>query len=329
MFNSFLFQENHLQIQAARAIMFLKNGKTKPRCLNLPKVHTLNYELNLDGCRQRIYRLLNNHQANGSEALTIEYETAKTYCSPEYHCSFFPATHTCFMLFRRGSGTLIYDDKTYFPKAGDFFLLHAGHYWEFYTDKEDLWEIFWLNANTESAKTIISEFYLDDVVSIPAKNWNEILEKIYQTIAHSDESIYEKREKVFRAVFSLLSDIYRLTCMPKGKSKQEDDAIILKNYIDGHIEESLSIPALSKMVNRTVGNATKIFKETVGLPLKKYILQTKFKLAEKYLLQGKLSVNQISDSLSFCSTQHFSQSFRKIYGCSPLQFQRKWKKEKG
>lgn len=284
------------------------------------------FKLNLDNCRERSYHLYNAPHIPDAEKPKLEYLTAKNYCSPEYYCAFAPASHTCFILFRKGSGTLVYDGVTYHPKAGEFFLLHKGHNWEFYTDKKDLWETLWLNTYTATVEAAISEYRLEGVVAIPPKNWDKDMETIYQIIAHSRETIYEKREKVARAVFSMLSDIYHLVILPKTRTKQENDAIMMKNYIDEHICEPLSVPEISRLVLRSTSRATTVFKNIFGFSVKKYILQSKFKLAEKYLLQGELSIDEISDALSFCNTQHFSQSFRKNYGCSPSQFQKKFRK---
>ena len=286
------------------------------------------FELNLDGCRERSYSLKDFSEISDSEKTKVEYLTAKCYCSPGYRFAISPAGHTCFICFRKGSGTLIYDGVTYHPKAGDFFLLHKGHDWEFFTDKKDLWETIWLNAYPTTVDAAISYYHLEDVVAIPPKNWEKDMETIYEIIAHSSETVYEKRERVARALFSMISDIYRAVVLPKAETKQEKDAILMKNYIDEHACEPLTVPEISRLVLRSTSRATTIFKSFFGFSLKQYILQAKFKLAERYLLDGKLSVDEISNALSFCSTQHFSQSFRKNYGCSPSQFQKRFRKSK-
>ena len=102
----------------------------------------------------------------------------------------------------------------------------------------------------------------------------------------------------------------------------------MKNYIDEHACEPLTVPEISRLVLRSTSSATTIFKSFFGFSLKQYILQAKFKMAERYLLNEHLSVDEISDALSFCNTQHFSKSFRKNYGCSPSQFQKKFRKSK-
>lgn len=286
------------------------------------------FQVILDDCRETAYSLRSAPQTLGAPMPSLEYHTAKCYCAPEYRFKSSPARHNCFIYFRKGSGTLIYDGVTYHPKAGDFFLLQKGHDWEFFTDKKDLWETLWLNTYTATVDAAIKDYGLSNVVAIPPKNWYKALEAIYEIIAHSNESIYEKREKVARALFSMISDIYHAVVLPKSETKQEKDAILMKNYIDEHVCEPLTIPEISRLVLLSASRATTIFKSIYGFSLKKYILQSKFKVAEKYLLEGKKSVDEISDALSFCSTQHFSQSFRKSYGLSPSQFQKRFRKSK-
>ena len=148
------------------------------------------------------------------------------------------------------------------------------------------------------------------------------MDVIYDIIVHSSENNCEKREKVTRALLCMIGDIYRTVMLPKATSKQENDAIAIKDYIDAHANETLTIPEISRLVQRSTSSATTIFKNFFGVSPKQYIMQAKFKLAERLLLEGKLSVDEISDTLSFCSTQHFSKSFRKSYGCSPSQFRK-------
>ncbi len=284
------------------------------------------YKLNLNGCRERSYTLYDSPRINDGKPPRREYLTGKCYCSPDYYFAMSPARHNLFIFFRKGRGTLVYDGVTYHPKAGDFFLLHKGHSWEFYPDKDNLWETVWINSYTAPVEAVISYYHLEDVVAVPQKNWDNEMETVYQIIVHSSETVYDKREKVTRALLSMLGDIYRLVILPKNKSKQETDAIIMKNYIDEHACEPLSVSEISRVVLRSACNATTIFKNAFGFSLKKYILQAKFKLAERLLLEGKLSVDEISGTLSFCSTQHFSKSFRKSYGLSPSQFQKKYRK---
>lgn len=292
----------------------------------MAEAHTI-YKANREGCLEKKYYLHASPRANGIKPFKHECYMAKTYCSPDYYFFMSPATHNCFMFFRKGKGTLIYDGVTYHPKAGDFFLLHKGHSWEFYTDKEDLWETIWINTHMATVEAAISDFCLDNVVAIPPSGWEKHMEALYQIIAHSKETIYEKREKVARMLFSILSDIYHLVTLPKGKSKQETDAITMKSYIDEHACSPLSIPEISRLVMRSESGATTIFKSFFGVSLKQYILQAKFRLAETYLIQGELSIDEIANVLSFCNTQHFSQSFRKNRGCSPSQFQKMHKRK--
>ena len=286
------------------------------------------HKVNLNGCRERTYSLYDFSEISGSGNPKREYYTAKCYCSSEYYFQASSARHNCFIYFRKGRGTLIYDGVTYHPKAGDFFLLHEGHDWEFFPDKKDLWETVWLNTYPSAIDALISYYHLEDVVAIPPMHWDKYMETIYEIIAHSNENNFEKREKTSRALFSMIGDIYRAVVLPKAETKQEKDAITMKNYIDEHACEPLTVPEISRLVLRSTSSATTIFKSFFGFSLKQYILQAKFKMAERYLLNEHLSVDEISDALSFCNTQHFSKSFRKNYGCSPSQFQKKFRKSK-
>ncbi|MBQ7172165.1 MAG: helix-turn-helix transcriptional regulator [Clostridia bacterium] len=59
---------------------------------------------------------------------------------------------------------------------------------------------------------------------------------------------------------------------------------------------------------------------STGQTLHQYVINTRVLKALELLQTTDLSVTDIAAAVGFCSIKHFSQSFKKAYGCSPTHF---------
>ncbi len=58
-----------------------------------------------------------------------------------------------------------------------------------------------------------------------------------------------------------------------------------------------------------------------------YVRNFKMKKAAKLILEGNLSIAEISDQTGFGTQSHFSTAFKKYFGVSPKDYKEKWKEE--
>lgn len=99
-----------------------------------------------------------------------------------------------------------------------------------------------------------------------------------------------------------------------------DEIQYICNFIKIHVTEDLSISNLAKEINYTNYYFSKKFKREVGCGVNEYIQKAKIEQAKVMLRSSTLSVNQISDELSFSSRSYFSTLFKSLTGESPNQF---------
>ena len=91
----------------------------------------------------------------------------------------------------------------------------------------------------------------------------------------------------------------------------------MKEYIDGHIYEKLSVPKLEEQVNLSVSQAGRLFKAAYRKTPYEYILERKTDTACLLLENTGLSVKEIAYSLNFADEHYFSNVFRKRMGKIP------------
>ncbi len=93
-------------------------------------------------------------------------------------------------------------------------------------------------------------------------------------------------------------------------------------YICKHIYDEIDIDALAKDLGYNTYYMTKLFKKETGTSMKEYILKEKVENAKILLKTTGLDINEVSDSLSFHSSSYFSTAFKKIAGCTPLEYRK-------
>lgn len=95
------------------------------------------------------------------------------------------------------------------------------------------------------------------------------------------------------------------------------------DYIEMHLDEKLQAKDLADLAGYAEYYFTHKFKEETGLSLANYIKFAKIERAKVLLANTTLSVQEISEQLSFGTRNYFSHIFLEIVGCSPMEFRRK------
>ncbi len=93
-------------------------------------------------------------------------------------------------------------------------------------------------------------------------------------------------------------------------------------YMNEHYNEELTLGFISELVNMTPQHFCKIFKESARVTYIDYLKNIRVEHAKEYLLQGKMTISQISDEVGYRDPNYFGRLFKKTVGKSPSQFQR-------
>jgi AraC-like DNA-binding protein len=97
-------------------------------------------------------------------------------------------------------------------------------------------------------------------------------------------------------------------------------------FIEQNVERKPNIKELAQQVGYTEYYLSRKFKEEVGISLNSYIKMVKVERAKFLLTSTEATIQEISDRLDFCSRSYFGETFRKLVGCSPIEYREgKWK----
>jgi len=86
---------------------------------------------------------------------------------------------------------------------------------------------------------------------------------------------------------------------------------------------------IAEKVNRSYGYLHNLFAENTYTSIGNYIIMQKIERAKQLLMEGELTLTEISYKLSYSSVAHLSYQFKKTTGLTPSSFQRIIKRRRG
>lgn len=217
------------------------------------------------------------------------------------------------------------------------------HVWEQYECKsEDIHEVtvqFRLNFDLDTSSFRFSSY----------KSIYDMLIRAQRGLAFSPEAImlvYHRLarlssiEEGFIAVQEFFSILYELSkfddarelassSFAKVEVVSESKRILkVKNYIDEHYKDDLSLEQLADLVGMTPTAFSRYFKQRTAKNISEYIVDIRLGHAARLLVDTSDSVSEICWATGFNTLSNFNRLFRKRKGCSPTEFREKYQKTK-
>jgi len=114
----------------------------------------------------------------------------------------------------------------------------------------------------------------------------------------------------------------------KGQ-KSHDDEVVNKAqaYIEGHIDEKISIEHLSSTFAVGRRNFDRRFIKATGNTPLEYSQRVKIESAKKAFETTRKTINEVMYEVGYSDMKAFREVFRKITGMSPLEYRNKYNKE--
>lgn len=113
--------------------------------------------------------------------------------------------------------------------------------------------------------------------------------------------------------------VYERSHAPR-KSEQEFLYQSICTYIEGHLEEDLSLDRLSRMFFVSKYHIAHIFKDNLGLSIHRFITCKRLEQCREAILSG-MTISHAYRTFGFGDYSSFFRAFKKEYGISPKDFQ--------
>ncbi len=172
----------------------------------------------------------------------------------------------------------------------------------------------WELTLTDAAENVyVSPYHMSRLLKRhTGKSFSELMNsiRIEETKKHSNamEADNPRGEKE-------LPDDYPYTGRKQGYIVER-----LKEYIENHLDGSLSRKELSGVVYLSEDYLSKVFATTTGMSLSSYVSSRRIARAQQLLAETNLTVSQIALRVGFSNFSYFSKIFREQTGKTPNEY---------
>jgi AraC family transcriptional regulator len=97
---------------------------------------------------------------------------------------------------------------------------------------------------------------------------------------------------------------------------------IVVRYIEEHLADTIPLAVLAKLVNLSSYHFCRVFKESFGVPPRRYHSNRRIERARTLLADPAKSVTETALALGFGQTSSFTAAFRRTTGISPTEWRR-------
>ena len=180
-----------------------------------------------------------------------------TYPDPAYEILVYRRPLCVFEYVLSGRGHIERNGSILTVNAGDAYILTAGTYHHYYSDKVDPWTKIWFNVSGSLVQHLLSDYGLDGVTLIPRFHNETPLTRILDAFTADPVHSADKLAVLLHQYIQELADFLA------NKVPINPTALAIRNYIDMHLTESLSLDHLADTVSLSRSRLIHLFQEVV------------------------------------------------------------------
>lgn len=90
-------------------------------------------------------------------------------------------------------------------------------------------------------------------------------------------------------------------------------------YVEAHLDADLTLAELAGVAGFSLSHFKPLFKQAVGMPVHRFVLERRVERARTRLLEGGRSLTEIALEAGFAHPSHMARCMRRVLGLSPSQ----------
>ena len=221
-----------------------------------------------------------------------------------------------------GKGYIDCNSKHYEVNAGDFYFLNRYASHEYYADAENPYTKIWINISGRFINYMTALYNMSDSVIIKHVNVENIFNELFDLLSNKNIT----QHNLNRKMVSLLSELfYEVNNIEGNIDTKKSNFNKIRAYIDKYSDTDLTIQEIADHFFMSTSTLMRCFIENVDMSPKAYIQKKRISIAKNLLETTDTEINTISTMLHFCHSQHFSNTFKKMTGLSPIAYRNKFK----
>lgn len=115
---------------------------------------------------------------------------------------------------------------------------------------------------------------------------------------------------------------FELISKDKDRLIEQVKSLVIELVHQDTLSDLNTSPAqlIAERLHREYAYLSRLFSETEGLTIEKYIIQQKVARVKELLEYGELKLNEIAFRMGYSSSSHLSTQFKAVTGMSPSQY---------
>ena len=216
----------------------------------------------------------------------------------------------------KGEGTVHIGDKTFYPKAGDAYLLHPKKAQHYYSDSENPWKKCFVVIWGELTERLIEAYNLNNLYHFKGL---DIKEDIYEIINLTKARRGDNTTEIISIINRIL---FKMRLHAHTENTTSDLSEKIKDYLDINAISDFRMENLCEYVSKSESHIIRVFKKAYGITPYTYVINKKINHAKDLLINTNLSIKQISLNLHFADEFYFSNVFKSKIGISPFNYRK-------
>ena len=242
--------------------------------------------------------------------------------------------HDCceILLCLSGGNSFLIDGRAYEVCDGDLFIMNQFEPHKITADSERIFARFVIQIHPEylfsnsTGETDLSRcFYtrgtnISHRISLSDKEVSELQKLLIifrNDLGFGDDIV---KNSSMNTILALVNQFFLKRAEGVSVTNYENETVRNTiNYINAHFNEPLTLEVLAKNSFISVNQLCKIFKNSFGTTVAKYIISKRISEAKKLLASGK-SVSDTANECGFSDYANFIRVFKKFVGVSPGKY---------
>jgi AraC-like DNA-binding protein len=133
------------------------------------------------------------------------------------------------------------------------------------------------------------------------------------------EDVLFVRSRIYQLICSFFSKAFREN--DAGKQKQPtynyEQMVQAEAILMQQLQKPPKVAEIAKKINMSTSSLLRQFKAMYGKSLHEYYIGKKMMLARKMIIENKITIKKLAESLGYKQASHFIEIFTKYYGYSP------------
>lgn len=230
-----------------------------------------------------------------------------------------------------GKGTLMYQGKKFALQTGDCVFIDCKESYSHATEQNNLWKLQWVHFYGNTMPGIYDKykergglpvFHPDKLIP-----YLDILDSIFNT-ATSDH--YLRDMIINEQLAALLTKVMEMSWQPENQvtmrrgAGREYTLQDIKDYLDKNWAKRIVLDELADLFFINKYYLTRLFRNQYGITIFNYLTNLRITKAKQQLRFTDQTVEKIGMECGYEDANYFSRSFKKIEGCSPNEYRKRW-----